>query len=173
MNKEDFLGYIEDAYLNAEDIVAKKLLRDEEPLITSKFEFVAKSIINENKSNTHSALDKLMADCILELLKRDLGYSNSVSIEHIKKITEKGKAIIEAKNHDYANSSDPFANFRLVDNLEICTVEIGILVRMSDKVARIKNLSNKDNAVKDETIEDTLLDLCNYSAILQAWMVRG
>ena len=75
------------------------------------------------------------------------------------------------KNADYAGDSDPFANFRLVEMLGICSVETGILVRMTDKMARITNLlkDGKTNQVKDETVDDTVLDLSVYSVILMAW----
>ena len=75
------------------------------------------------------------------------------------------------KNADYAGDSDPFANFRLVEKLGICSVETGILVRMTDKMARITNLlkDGKTNQVKDETVDDTLIDLANYSVILAAY----
>lgn len=75
------------------------------------------------------------------------------------------------KNADYAGDSDPFANFRLVEMLGICSVETGILVRMTDKMARITNLlkEGKTNQVKDESVDDTLIDLANYSVILAAY----
>ena len=40
---------------------------------------------------------------------------------------------------------------------------------MSDKLSRIANLlkSEAKNSVKDESIEDTLIDLANYSIILK------
>ena len=45
------------------------------------------------------------------------------------------------------------------------------LIRIDDKVRRLKNLRNKENQVKDESIEDTLLDLCGY-AILTLMEIR-
>jgi hypothetical protein len=50
--------------------------------------------------------------------------------------------------------------------------ELGVLVRMNDKMERLKNLviKNKDNPLKDETVEDTYLDLADYSLI--AMLVR-
>lgn len=74
--------------------------------------------------------------------------------------------IMEAKNGDYATDSNPFSNFKLVEDLWIASAEQAILVRMSDKFARIANLIDKEAKVKDETIEDTLIDLANYSIIL-------
>lgn len=56
------------------------------------------------------------------------------------------------KNHDYGNS---FAQQRL-------RRKDSILVRLYDKYLRIEQLMNGEAKVKDENIEDTLLDLANY-----------
>jgi hypothetical protein len=42
---------------------------------------------------------------------------------------------------------------------------LGVLVRLNDKVERLKNLINSGQDPQEETIEDTLLDLVNYSMI--------
>jgi len=78
--------------------------------------------------------------------------------------------IVMAKNADYANGDDPFQNFRLVAAMGTCTVEQGILVRMSDKMQRIANLLTREAEVKDESIADTLSDLRNYANILQIYI---
>lgn len=80
---------------------------------------------------------------------------------------DKAMKLVISKNQDYAGTKDPLANFRAVENTSITDMITAILVRMSDKWTRICNLHNKGfAAVKDETIEDTLLDLMNYCAIL-------
>ena len=60
----------------------------------------------------------------------------------------------ERKNHDYGDS---FAKVREV-------VPNAILVRLMDKMERIKTLltNGENNRVKDEKVEDTLLDMANY-----------
>lgn len=75
------------------------------------------------------------------------------------------------KNQDYAGDKDPFANFSRVETFGICTVEQGVLVRITDKLARVSNLicSGKNPAVADESVDDTLLDAINYLAILKAY----
>lgn len=75
------------------------------------------------------------------------------------------------KNQDYAGDADPFANFSKVETFGICSVETGILVRITDKMARISNLltSDKDPAVLDESVDDTIMDAINYFAILKAY----
>ena len=81
-------------------------------------------------------------------------------------------ATSKAKCADYAGDEDPFHNFRMVEHLGLCSVEIGILVRMTDKVSRICNLiaGDRENQVKDEKVEDTLRDLITYCAILLAYL---
>ena len=58
------------------------------------------------------------------------------------------------KNHDYGNSfSDLFDEFGLTSSA----------IRLTDKLNRFKTLIDKEGLVKDESIEDTLLDLANYA----------
>jgi len=79
------------------------------------------------------------------------------------------KRIVKAKNQDYANG-DAFANFKLCEELGLCSVAEGITVRLADKLKRICNLLNQEAAVLDETVEDTLLDMSNYAIILLLYL---
>lgn len=77
------------------------------------------------------------------------------------KILLKMMATYKAKNADYGNSFDKTLN------------EFGLVaatVRLSDKMDRIKMLTKKEAKVLDESIEDTLLDLANYSAMALVWL---
>jgi hypothetical protein len=75
-----------------------------------------------------------------------------------------------AKNNDYGGSnSDPYANFRN-STIAGVSVEKGIMVRMMDKISRVSTLMEKEAQVKDEAIEDTLMDLVNYAAILKSYL---
>ena len=84
--------------------------------------------------------------------------------------------ITKRKNADYAGSgNDPFANFRQIGALiqQPNIVEVGFLTRMSDKMSRIGSfVSNGTLQVKDESVEDTLMDIANY-AILFAGYLRS
>jgi hypothetical protein len=66
------------------------------------------------------------------------------------------------KNNDYGGITDPFKNFRDFDVK-------GVLVRMSDKFARLKTAlwEEREFKVTDETVEDTVFDLAVYSVILR------
>lgn len=74
-------------------------------------------------------------------------------------------ALMQRKNKDYANEKDAFANFRLSEMVGVGP-ERANLVRVADKLARISNLLDKENAVTDESVEDTINDVINYMAIL-------
>ena len=86
-------------------------------------------------------------------------------------IVKKAKSLCNNKNIDYAQQNEPFSNFEMVEALKICDVPTGILVRISDKLARIANLQRRNGkmAIKEEKLEDTLLDLINYSIILTSY----
>ena len=92
-------------------------------------------------------------------------------IEAFKATTDNMVETVIRKNHDYTSSgTDPFDNFNAVEQLGICSSETGILVRMTDKIKRIISLLEKGEGgamVKDESIEDTMVDLANYAIILK------
>jgi hypothetical protein len=93
-------------------------------------------------------------------------------IEHIDRLFCKGLNIVARKNKDYSGTelSDAFKNFRMSEWLSV-PVPIGILVRISDKLARLSNLIRGETpAVKDEAVTDTILDAINYLAILHAFL---
>lgn len=59
-----------------------------------------------------------------------------------------------SKNHDYGDSvHNTFERYGLVS----------FLVRIEDKLNRAATITQKNQWVNDEKIEDTLLDLANYS----------
>lgn len=80
--------------------------------------------------------------------------------------------ITRAKNADYTGEGDdPFANFSVVEHSGIATTEQGFLTRMSDKMSRLASFIKKGfYAVKDESFEDTCLDLANYCILLAGYM---
>ena len=80
----------------------------------------------------------------------------------------RGVDIIKIKNADYANSDNPFCNFESAAVVGI-GVERAILLRVLDKISRISNLIDKEPSVKDEKMEDTLIDAINYLAILKVY----
>lgn len=71
-------------------------------------------------------------------------------------------AVIQgAKGMDYGEESDGLRNLRRRG------VQ-GVVARMGDKLSRVEILTQpgRERAVKDESVEDTLLDLANYCLLL-------
>jgi hypothetical protein len=72
------------------------------------------------------------------------------------------------KNADYGNS------FELSARLLGRPVVEGLLHRMADKLARACNLAQgKAAQVKDEALNDTLMDLANYAVLAILALERG
>lgn len=81
-----------------------------------------------------------------------------------ERMCEEARQLMKAKNMDYATEQDIFRNFRMFGAL-------GILVRMSDKLARLRSVTeNGGTMVKDESLRDTLLDLINYAVIFEGYI---
>ena len=81
------------------------------------------------------------------------------------KLLDELKEIHSNKNHHYSGEGDPFKNFKLSENMGLPAWK-GCLIRISDKFSRLCSFAKKEEyKVKDENIEDTLLDLAIYSLI--------
>lgn len=77
-------------------------------------------------------------------------------ITSFKGITSEMIETYTKKNADYGGSFDKSMNeFGL----------ISAVIRMSDKIERLKSLVKQDAKVKEESIEDTLYDLASYAVM--------
>lgn len=96
-------------------------------------------------------------------------------LEYIRDFHTSNISTAEKKNRDYAGVEEPLRNFYDSANIAGVTVEQGILVRMADKVARTRNLTERGSLGGDvgEKLEDTLKDLANYSAILAYFVTNN
>ena len=87
---------------------------------------------------------------------------NNTNVEKFKAITEEMVKLYELKNKNYGNSFDKSLN------------EDGLLVakiRLGDKLGRFSSLLKANSiGTKEESIEDTLIDLANYTVMTLKWM---
>ena len=89
-------------------------------------------------------------------------YNKAVDIELTKtmrhmQVCKELNSLYEAKNHDYGDSFSKVRN-------ELGNV--AILVRLSDKLERLKMLlMGAEQRVDDESIDDTLMDLSGYAVM--------
>lgn len=82
-----------------------------------------------------------------------------------EELLTKMQEIHDKKAHDYSGKDDRFGNFRLAELTGI-PMWHGIVIRLGDKFSRVCEFAKKGRLeVKDESIEDTLLDMANYSLL--------
>lgn len=80
-------------------------------------------------------------------------------------ILDKMRKIHESKNNDYSPEGE-FGNFSESERVGVEPWR-GAFVRLQDKYTRCCNLiRGKEQMVKNEALEDTLLDLANYAVIV-------
>lgn len=84
-------------------------------------------------------------------------------------MSTRSRNLMAEKNHDYTggqDATDAFANFRAVEAMNITDSLTGLMTRMSDKFCRLGTLcKGRKLKVKTESVEDTLLDIINYSVL--------
>jgi hypothetical protein len=76
----------------------------------------------------------------------------------------------DRKSHDYASNSSPFANYHfagMLGQLFSNPDDAGFVGRIGEKLYRLANLENSSKLPKNESIEDTELDIC---VIVTLWM---
>lgn len=100
-------------------------------------------------------------------------------LQYHTKVCEAARSLSHRKNNDYSAPSSRvddkfavFANFMQAERLNICSVEAGMLVRLSDKISRLANLirPGHERMVSDERLEDTVHDAINYLILLLAYI---
>jgi hypothetical protein len=91
-----------------------------------------------------------------EAMFAELGLQTDMAKEAFKIICENVR-VMDTKQQDYGSGNiSAFGEF-------------GVLVRLNDKIERLKNL-NKMPSVKNEAIDDSYLDIANYAVI--AMLIR-
>lgn len=88
-------------------------------------------------------------------------------------LCHKAYELMKCKNADYAGKSgtEPFANFTRCEAMGICETEAGMLVRMTDKLSRLSSFVEAGAfQVKDESLEDTCVDIINYAILFHSFV---
>lgn len=85
--------------------------------------------------------------------------------KHFTEITEQMKGVLLSKGNDYANA-DRLSNFKLAGTICGLTPELNCLSLIATKVARLGVLLNTESKPNNESIEDSILDLANYTLLL-------
>lgn len=121
------------------------------------------SLMTQNHQTLPSPEEKQPASCTtnneeqLELLRKALSGERGTQQQIIAEEGMKIVTLLLRKNHDYGSSV--FEPPALDSSLSVLSA---IDVRMSDKIARIRNLKKAAAEVKAETVDDTYRDLGGY-----------
>lgn len=78
------------------------------------------------------------------------------------KILEEMGELHSRKSADYG-TSDPLANVRSATAFGV-PAWVGVMIRAEDKMQRIRSMAAK-GSLKNESVEDSLIDLANYAVI--------
>ena len=106
----------------------------------------AKETLQETLDEVKETLQKTL-DKVKEPVENEF-------MEEYKKIVTETMELCIKKNKDYGSS---------VENTYEKFGDISYLVRITDKYNRICSLLNREGEVKDESIDDTIRDMANYS----------
>jgi Nucleotide modification associated domain 1 len=98
------------------------------------------------KDNEFKTCDQL-CDTVADLIKKSDTALHKIILDEIHDTYKR-------KNADYGNSfAEQYAEYGL----------LSAVIRLDDKMRRLKQLLKNEAKVKDESIRDTLMDLANYS----------
>lgn len=86
-------------------------------------------------------------------------------IKHFEVITTQMKETLFKKGNDYSNK-DRLSNFKLAGAICGLKAEQNCLSLIATKVARLGVLLNSDKEPNNESVQDSVLDLANYSILL-------
>lgn len=75
--------------------------------------------------------------------------------------------LMSAKSHDYAESKDAFLNFKTAAQLAGISPEQTLLTLLGMKLSRLTQLVGKSKQPKNEALEDTMIDVINYTLLLR------
>ena len=94
--------------------------------------------------------------------------TQSEALDVHKQIIAKANAIVLDKRKRYSGTVDPFGNFRLAGPLADVEDWQGVLVRLGDKLSRIKQMAKAGitQADFDDLMENDFPDILNYNGIL-------
>lgn len=84
----------------------------------------------------------------------------------LKEFVEKMQEIILKKGNDYAAQDDRLSNFKLAGNICQIAPEQNCLSLIATKVARLGVLLKSQKQPDNESVQDSLIDLANYAALL-------
>lgn len=119
------------------------------------------------RKTTHSIATKIT-------IKRGKKMNKQALLKIHSETCRQAMSIMDAKNNDYSGGEqahDALANFKAASSLGLHPL-IGLLLRMQDKLQRLKSFANDGRlSVPNESADDACLDLINYAILAKALII--
>lgn len=87
--------------------------------------------------------------------------------------TQQAKSLITRKSGDYVADEDVLANFKLAGSIAGGDAKASCLHLIAVKVARLGSLLKYERAPNFEALDDTVVDLFNYTFLLKCILTEG
>jgi len=84
-------------------------------------------------------------------------------MNEFEQVLDEMKELHDRKRSDYGRKEDPFANVRASEDFGV-EGWVGALIRANDKMRRLQSAA-KGSTLRNEGIEDSLIDMAVYSVI--------
>lgn len=84
-------------------------------------------------------------------------------LNDFEEVLDEMRDLHDRKMADYGRPADPFANVRASEDFGV-EGWVGSLIRANDKMRRLQSAS-QGSELRNEGIEDSLIDLANYAVI--------
>lgn len=132
------------------------MLKGSQGIMLSKMDVSNGSIIVKPDENIYKYLENICNYQIVYLSKLN---NNNKSLNEI---VERNRELFIQKNNDYGSSFEDFGF-------------LGIIVRLNDKINRIKSLISKGGSheVNDESLNDSVQDLYNYCVLSMMYKFKN
>lgn len=92
--------------------------------------------------------------------------------KELAEVLHRMKELLDRKSEDYSDQSDLFSNFFKTGAMTGLGTEASFKLLIATKVARVMELTGSSREPSNESVDDTILDLANYSALWLAWRTR-
>lgn len=103
-----------------------------------------------------------------------LGIPISNGEPEVKSVLNDMLKLIVSKRSDYSDQKDFLSNFQKTANITGLGVDASFKVLLATKIVRVMELTAPGrDAPKNESIDDSLIDLANYSVLWLAWRRRN
>ncbi len=89
---------------------------------------------------------------------------NAMTHERFKEVLKVMEEVHQAKNQQYAGENGYLSNLKMCEGMGIPAWK-GVIVRMTDKMARLMNLSNAEGPEFQKEVTDALIDMGVYSGM--------